>query len=431
MFIFSKGLKSTFRLILVPMKIEVPYGVDEILEAEIPDINLVGIVEPNEVEFKDGFDEIRDSLDNPIDSPELAEFLKGSENPVFILNDGTRPTPSSRVLDVLSTRINMSFPKYLIATGAHRAPTEDEYLFIFGRFYDMLRGRVHAHDSRKDRTVYLGDSKNGTEMWINEIAVDADRLIIITSVEPHYFAGYTGGRKSILPGVASFDTIEQNHKLAMREEAQSLSLRGNPVNEDMVDALKVLEGKEIFAIQIVLDRHHNIYKVASGNLSSSFKKAVTWAKEVFSVDVGEKVDAVISVAPYPMDVDLYQSQKAMDNAKWALKEGGKLILVSKCRDGIGHDTFYKQLSMSEDPSVILENLKKEYQLGFHKAAKLAEVALWADLWAITDLDPGTLSKANIRPFDSLQAAVDAVLQWKEDAKILVLMNGSVTVPRVD
>lgn len=413
------------------MKVEVPYGKSESMEAEIPGQNLVGVVYPNDVEPRDGLEEIREALDDPIGSPKLVDFLRGSDNPVFILNDGTRPTPTSRVLEVLANRMNISFPKYLIATGAHRAPNEEEYYFIFGRFYDMLRERVHAHDARKDRTVYLGDSKNGTEMWINEIAVEADRLVIITSVEPHYFAGYTGGRKSILPGVAAFDTIEQNHKMAMRPEAQSLVLDGNPVNEDMTDALKVLEGKPIFAIQVVLDRHHNIFKVATGDLTESFEKAVNWAKEVFSVDVGEKVDAVISVAPYPMDVDLYQSQKAIDNGKWALKDGGKLILVSKCRDGIGHDTFLQQLSMSKDPSEILENLKREYKLGFHKAAKMAEVAEWADLWAVSDLESSILEKANIRPFDSLQSAVDAVLQWKKDAKILVLMDGSVTVPRVD
>ncbi len=413
------------------MKVAVPYGEKGIIEVDIPDDNLAGIVYPNEVESKDALSEIRESLDDPVGSPRLRSFLKGSENPVFILNDGTRPTPTSRVLEVLSTGINLSFPRYLIATGAHRAPTEEEYYLIFGRFYDQLRGRVHAHDSRRDRTVYLGESKNGTKMWINEMTVDADRLVIITSVEPHYFAGFTGGRKSILPGVAAFDTIEQNHKLAMSNEARSLVMEDNPVNEDMIDALKVFEGKPIFAIQIVLDRQHNVYKVVSGDLQKSHKKAVDHAMEVFSVDMGEKADAVITVATHPMDVDLYQSQKAMDNAKWALKEGGKLILVSKCRDGIGQATFLEQLSLSDDPSQILENLKAEYRLGFHKAAKMAEIALWAELWAVTDLDQGTLSRANIRPFDNLQAAVDSVLRWKEDAKILVLMDGSVTVPRVD
>ena len=291
--------------------------------------------------------------------------------------------------------------------------TEEEYNFVFGSHYSELKDRIICHDAKNSECINLGTSKNGTPMEVNKIAVDADRLVIITSVEPHYFAGYTGGRKSFLPGVASYRTIEANHKLAMKMEAQSLVLEGNPVHEDMMDALEVVKGKEIFSIQMVLDRHQNIYKVASGALNPAFDKAVGWANEVFSVPIPEKVDVVISVAPYPMDVDLYQSQKALDNGKWALKEGGKIIMVSKCREGIGHATFLTQLSSSKDPNKVLENLRSEYKLGYHKAAKMAEIATWASIWAVTDLDPELLRNANITPFPTV---ADAMAQAKHDAR---------------
>ncbi|MCL1984094.1 MAG: nickel-dependent lactate racemase, partial [Methanomassiliicoccaceae archaeon] len=259
---------------------------------------------------------------------------------------------------------------------------------------------------------------------------DADRLVIITSVEPHYFAGYTGGRKSFLPGVASYRTVEQNHKLAMKMEAQSLVLDGNPVHEDMMDALEVVKGKQIFSIQMVLDRHQNIYKVAAGELNEAFSTAVEWANEVFSVPVPEKADLVISVAPYPMDVDLYQSQKALDNGKWALKEGGKILMVAKCREGVGHPTFLQQLSSSNDPKAVLENLGKEYKLGYHKAAKMAEIMVWADVWAVTDLDKKLISSANMRPFDSVSDAVAEAFTENPDQRVIILMDGSVTIPKV-
>lgn len=143
------------------------------------------------------------------------------------------------------------------------------------------------------------------------------------------------------------------------------------------------------------------------------------------------MDVVVSVAPYPMDVDLYQSQKALDNGKWALKEGGTIIFVSKCREGIGHSTFLQQLSTSSDPAMVLESLAKEYKLGYHKAAKMAEIATWADICGVTGIDPEVLRKANITPFVSVQSAVDAALAKNRDAKVLVLMEGSVTLPRVD
>jgi len=171
--------------------------------------------------------------------------------------------------------------------------------------------------------------------------------------------------------------------------------------------------------------------VEAGDLHASFSQAVKWANEVFSVGIKEKADVVVSIAPYPMDVDLYQSQKALDNGKWALKEGGTIIMVSKCRQGIGHDTFLQQLSLSQDPREVLENLAREYKLGYHKAAKMAEIAVWANVWAVTDLDPQLLEKANIRPFSTVQEAVDAALASNKDAKVLFNMDGSITVPRVN
>lgn len=413
------------------MKVDVKYGKDGVQPTEIPDPNYIGTFYPKDVECGDPDEVIGRSIDNPIGYGSMAEFLEGGEDIVFIVNDGTRPTPTAKVLDALSKRMDLRSARYLIATGTHRDMTPEEYSMVFGSHYEELKDRIFCHDARNSECVNLGTSKNGTPMEVNRMAVDADRLVIITSVEPHYFAGYTGGRKSFLPGVASYRTVTENHKLAMSQAAQSLALEGNPVHEDMMDALEVVKGKRIFSIQVVLDRHQNIYKAESGDLNAAFDAAIGWANEVFLVPIPEKADVVISVAPYPMDVDLYQSQKALDNGKWALKDGGKIIMVSKCREGIGSDTFLKQLSTSSDPNQVLENLKSEYKLGYHKAAKMAEIATWASIWAVTDLDPEILRNANITPFPSVQAAVDAALEENPSARFLVLMDGSVTIPRVE
>ena len=412
------------------MIVDVKYGKDGVQQVDIPLENYVGTYYPKDVECGNPDEVIGASIDKPIGYESLAAFLEGGEDIVFIVNDGTRPTPTAKVLDSLSRRMDLRKARYIVATGTHRDMTEEEYNFVFGSNYEILKDRIICHDAKNSECVNLGTSKNGTPMEVNKIAVEADRLVIITSVEPHYFAGYTGGRKSFLPGVASYRTIETNHKLAMNKEAQSLVLEGNPVHEDMMDALEVVKDKAIFSIQMVLDRHQNIYKVASGALNPAFDQAVEWANEVFSVPIPEKADVVISVAPYPMDVDLYQSQKALDNGKWALKEGGKIIMVSKCREGIGHATFLQQLSTSKDPNEVLENLRSEYKLGYHKAAKMAEIATWASIWAVTDLDPQLLSDANIKPFSSVSAAVAEALIENPRARIIILMDGSVTIPKV-
>lgn len=318
------------------MRLKLPFGECGTMEAELPDGNLAGVVGPNRVRASPNA--IEESLSNPCGGRSLESFLEGGKDVVVIVNDGTRPTPTAKVLEALDKRMDLECAHYLIATGTHRAPTEDELEFIFGRYLERLRDRIIVHDAWKSPCVHLGVSKNGTDMDVNKVAIDADRLLIITSVEPHYFAGYTGGRKSFLPGVAAFHTIEQNHKLAMLPRAKTLVLKGNPVHQDMMDALSVVK-EEIFSVQVVLDQHQNVYRAVAGDLNLAFRKAVRWANRVYLVDVPKRYDAVISVVKYPMDVDLYQSQKAIDNAKWALKDGGTLIMVSRCREGVGGRTL--------------------------------------------------------------------------------------------
>ena len=178
-----------------------------------------------------------------------------------------------------------------------------------------------------------------------------------------------------------------------------------------------------------MDRHQHVYKVATGDLQGSFEQAVRWANDVFSVEIRQKADVVVSIAQYPMDIDLYQSQKALDNGKWALREGGTIILVSKCRTGVGDKVFCEQLSLSTDPFQILNNLAKEYRLGYHKAAKVAEVMTWAKVFAVTDLDPGLMRKINMTPFDNVQSGVNRTLEDRPGSKVLVIMDGGVLVPR--
>ena len=382
------------------MIVDVRYGKDGYQRVDIPEKNYVGTYYPKDVVCEPADKVINESL-----------------------------TPTAAVLDALEGRMDLHKARYLIATGTHRAPTEEEYRNIFGRHLEALRDRIVVHDAKTSECVNLGTSKNGTPMEVNKIAVDSDRLIVITSVEPHYFAGWTGGRKSFLPGVASYKTVEANHKMAVRMDAQALALKGNPVHEDMMDALEVVKGKKIFSVQIVMDRHQNIYKSAAGDLNPAFEQAVKWGEEVFIVPVPEKADIVISAAPYPMDVDLYQSQKALDNGKWALKEGGTIIMVSKCREGTGSDNFLKLLSSSKDPNEVIENIKKGYKLGYHKAAKMAEIATWAKICAVTDLDPAIIRGANMTPYKTVEEALKDALAANPDARVEVFMEGSVTIPK--
>ena len=413
------------------MKLQVPYGKDGTLEAEIDEQCVLGIIEPNEVEIGDETEVIRQALAHPVGSPSLKEFLKDARDVLFIVNDPTRPTPTARIIDMIQDDIAGHKVSFIVATGIHRAPTEEEYIQIFSeKYYKKYKDCIHSHDAKRDEMVFLGTSKNGTEMRVNRRGVDAHKIVIISSVEPHYFAGYTGGRKSFLPGIASFETIEQNHKLALKPEACALKLKGNPVHEDMIDALSTVK-KEIFTISTVLDKKHRIYAATAGDIYKSMELAVSKAEEVFVAKIPQKADIVVSVVKFPSDIDLYQAQKGIDNSKYALKEGGILLLVAKCRMGIGEESFVRLLSSASSPKDALDRIEKKFVVGYHKAAKMAEVGLWAQTWAVTDLEPQLLEKIFIRPFSTLQSALDEARKEKgKDAKVLILLDGSLTIPYV-
>ncbi|RLC24003.1 MAG: nickel-dependent lactate racemase [Deltaproteobacteria bacterium] len=413
------------------MKINVPYGKDGSMSAEINDDVEVSFLEANDVEIGNENENIKAAINAPINSKNFKEFLSDAGKVLVIVNDATRPTPTQKILEFIFDDLKQTDFNFIIATGAHRGPSHEEYLQIFGSFYEQIKDKIIVHDARiEEDMVFLGTSTNGTPMHVNKAGVEADKIIIISSVEPHYFAGYTGGRKSFLPGIAGYKTIEQNHKLALAPEAKALALEGNPVHEDMIDAIKTVK-QEIFSIMTVLDKHHKVYATCCGHINDSFHAAIDMANEVFAAPLKEKADIVVSVVKFPQDIDLYQAQKGIDNAKLALKKDGIMILVAKCRCGIGGKAFADLLGSSDTPKAALDTIEQGYVLGYHKAAKMAEIGLWAQMWAVTDVEPDIISKLFIKPFNDLQTAINLALEEKgEDAKVLFLMDGGLTVPLV-
>ena len=413
------------------MKVSIPYGKEKIT-VTIPEP--CEVLEPNKVKITDEHETIEKALQNPTGKESFQEFATQAGHLLIIVNDATRPTPTKTILQFLYPTLK-AHPdvRFLIATGVHRAPTEEEYRFIFGNLYDVFRDQIIAHDARKDEDMtYLGRSTNGTEMYINRLVPEIGNVLVIGSVEPHYFAGYTGGRKSFLPGVASYKTIEMNHKLALSDDARSLALEGNPVHEDMVDAMQVLKDVNVFSIQTVLTGDHKVFAVTAGDLLKSFDAAIDYSNQIFCVPLKEKGDIVVTAAPYPMDIDLYQSQKALDNGKLALRDDGVIILVSKCRMGVGEDAFLDLLCKADTPANVLEILGDEYKLGYHKAAKMAQIGIRAAMWMVTDLPDDIVKKAMLQPCRSIQSAVDdAVKKVKEmgrQPRVIVMPAGSLTIP---
>lgn len=412
------------------LKIEVPYG-STIETAELEDKNIEQIIFPNKVKSGNESDVLRNAISNPLNSPKLDLFLKDKKDILLIVNDATRPTPTAKIMEIIYPMLNGKKFKILIATGSHRAPTEDEYEFIFGELYLEIETRIHVHDSKKGECFLLGKTRHGNDILLNRLVQEADAIIPIGSIEPHYFSGYTGGRKSFLPGVAAHSSITANHKLAISNDAQALKLKGNPVAEELEDAEELLLKLNIFAIMTVLDSHHRTFAAAAGGLKESFEALIEKADEVFVVPIERKADIVVTVAVKPTDIDLYQSQKALDNSKYALKDGGIIILVSACRSGIGSQTFLDLLGSEISCQGVIDKLKEEYKLGYHKAGKMAEIGVKSQMWAVTPLDENLMRTAHMRPLKTIAEAVREALKEKgQDTKITFIMDGGLTIPRL-
>ncbi|MFH1091698.1 MAG: nickel-dependent lactate racemase [Pseudomonadota bacterium] len=394
--------------------------------------NLAGIVRPNPVLTPEPNKLLTQALNHPLDGFSLDRYLKSAPGVLLVINDATRPTPSSRLLDHLLPRLDGRQLEILVATGTHRPPSQDVLKGLLGRHYPDLVSCTMSHDCLADKDmVRIGATSRGTELVFNRRVVEAERILVLGSVEPHYYAGFTGGRKGLMPGAASRFSVESNHRFALDPRAKPLALDGNPCHEDMEEAVRLLKPDGVFGLNVVLDREGRIYFAACGELSASFRSAVEKAREVFAVSVPQPADIVVSAAAPPLDNDLYQMQKVIEHGRLALKKGGILIAVSPCHEGLGPSHYLRHLYAAAVPEEVMALTRKAYSLGDHKAVKIAEVKIAADLWAVTGLPPETLEKAFITPFADLQEAVDEALRRQgPQAKVLFLPLGSLTVPVV-
>jgi len=405
------------------MKLDVPYAQTS-MKLELNDDRPIDVVSPRWTPPDPN--SIATSLSKPRESSDLASFLSSRRKLLVVINDQTRPTPTSAVLEKLD--LKGKEVTTIVALGAHRAPFQRELNNLLGGPSPPYGGEVMVHDSRDPSQLKsVGRTSRGTELSFNKRLFDTDGIIVIGSVEPHYYAGFTGGRKFLLPALAGFRSIEMNHSLALDDRSTILRLEGNPVHEDFMEALDIFNKyDDIFSIQLVLNRDHQVSSTQSGHIIHSFTGAVERAKKIYVTPVDAKADIIITVARPPMDLDLYQAHKAIENVKLALKDQGVVILVSPCRDGIGPSGFYDLLSSGGD---VFAKIRKKYRLGYHKAAKLVQISKQAKLFAVTDLQPRTLGQISIAPYEHVQTAVDEATKLKgRHSRILVVLDGCLTVP---
>lgn len=298
---------------------------------------------PNEGHSPEG-DIIRRALLNPIESQPLSQLAAGKQKIVIITSDHTRPVPSKLTLPFLLAEIRKGNPNaritILIATGAHRETTRAEMEDKFGT--ELLGNETFAiHRSKAtDENIAVGIMPNGTELYINRLAKEADLLVSEGFIEPHFFAGFSGGRKSVLPGVADATSVSANHcaKWIDHPRARTGILEGNPIHEEMLKAARLAHLAFIF--NVVLDEDKKVIAAFAGHPEKAHLKACSLVARMFTIEA-EKADIVIAGnGGYPLDQNIYQAVKGMTAAEAACKEGGVIILLAECSDGHGGDSFH-------------------------------------------------------------------------------------------
>jgi len=355
----------------------------------------------------------------------LDSFLSEKKRILVVINDHTRPVLSG-VLKHLPLKDKQATT--IVATGTHRSPSPEELEHIFEGTGPPYGGKVTVHDAN-DLTALtpLGRTSRGTDVHLNSEVFDADGIVAIGSVEPHYFAGFTGGRKFLLPALAGFRSVEMNHSLALDERAKILTLAGNPIHEDFMDALHMFDRNEdIFSIQVVMNPEHQVSFASSGHIIDSFTLAVEQATRTYTCRTESKADIVVAIVNAPLDIDLYQAHKAVENVKPVLNDGGVLILVARCKDGVGNRAFYDLLASKRD---VFQVVKENYTFGGHKALKIRQLLQRARIFAVTALPSKMLEDVSITPFASVQTAFDEAVRIKgPGSRVLVVNDAGATVP---
>jgi nickel-dependent lactate racemase len=336
-----------------------PYG-KGFIHLKTPAKNLLEICIPKEPRgLANEEKEIELALRNPIKKPPLSTLLDSRDKVAIIIDDITRPTPSYKIIPAILDELPIPNENVtiLVATGLHRKNTEEELKVMLG--HDVLsKVRVINHDALDEKElVYVGKTSRGTELEINKLVINADKIITTGHIEPHEFAGFTGGRKSILPGVSGIDTINVNHgpKMLDHPRARIGILDGNPIHEDMVEAAKIA-GVD-FIVNVVLNSRKKIAKVVAGDLMEAHLEGVKFCERYACTGINQLGDIVIASSGYPSDINLYQSFKSIVAAENFVKEGGIIILLAECRDGVGSSLFYEWLKTSTSADDIIERIQ--------------------------------------------------------------------------
>lgn len=417
------------------VEINLPYNTTSIT-AKIPDKNFAGLIESHAEDFSNPFSEketVERSLDNPIGSPKLEELAKGKKDIVIISSDHTRPVPSHIITPILLRRIRSVAPeariRILVATGFHRPSTREELINKYGQEI-VDNEEIVMHFSKKDEDmVKIGTLPSGGDCIINKVAAQADLLISEGFIESHFFAGFSGGRKAVLPGISSYKTIMYNHsgEFINSKNSRTGNLKHNLIHEDMVYAARC--AKLAFILNVVLDGDKKIIGSFAGDMEAAHKVGCDFVEKLATV---KKIPCDIAVSTnggFPLDQNIYQAVKGMTAAEATNKENGVIIMVAGCQDGHGGEGFYHNIADLATPQEFLNKAINTPQLETTPdqwtSQILARILVHHKVIIVSDLvDPQLVTNLHMQIAKTFDEALQMAFEMQgKDAKVTVIRDG--------
>ncbi len=406
------------------------------INVEIPEKNFAGAYHSKVQEYHPEFSEdelVEQALDNPVGSEPLEVLSKGKQLVVVITSDHTRPVPSRVIMPHILRRVRQGNPdadiKILVATGFHRPSTEQELIDKLGSEI-VANEEIVMHFSKKDEDmVALGTLPSGGDLLLNKLAVEADLLIAEGFIEPHFFAGFSGGRKSVLPGVASATTVLANHcsEFIQSPYARTGVLDNNPLHRDMVFAAD--QAKLAFIVNVVINADKKIIHAVTGAHEVAHRSGCAFLSGLCRVPSSGADIVITSNGGSPLDQNIYQAVKGMTAAEASCSQDGVIIMVAACDDGHGGESFYRNMAEASSPAEVLAKVAKiprnktipdqwEFQI-------LARILDKHRVILVTDkCDPEMIKAMHIDHAYTFEEALKAALTDKgSDAKIAVIPDG--------
>jgi nickel-dependent lactate racemase len=425
------------------MKVHLPYGRHG-LEVELPE--QAQVLLPKRVPALARLEEaVRQALRQPIGSPPLAELVRPGQRVAIVFSDITRPTPNHILLPIILSELAAAGVAsqdiaLVNSTGMHRPNTRDELIAMLGQ-ETVDRYRIVQHDARdKRQQAFLSKNEHGAEIWINGDYMRADVRILTGFVEPHIFAGYSGGGKAVLPGIAGTEIIMNNHggPMLAHPRATWCQARGNPIFEQIREV--ALATQPAFIVNVSLNERKEVTGVFAGEMVQTHDAGIAFAERAYMQPLPQRYDIVVaSNMGYPADINLYQSVKGMSVAAQAVKEGGAIVLATECADGLGQGHYAEMLAWRETPQELLAILLEP---GFAELEQWAiqcqaMVQARADLYLYSSLGPEQTKRAHLRHCPDIGETVATLSEdfrrknGGREPTILVLPFGQLAVPRVE